>query len=362
VTASRFARRREGVVGIFMLLVSLTGCVSTSSEGPRQERAISRIAFGSCAHQDKPQPIWDVVLKAEPELFLLLGDNVYGDTLDMTVLRDKYAKLAAQPGFVKLRETCPVLATWDDHDYGQNDAGAEYPMKRESQQLLLDFLGEPAESPRRNQEGVYTARVFGPPGRRVQVILLDTRYFRSPLRQSVTRDPRNGPHAENAAPDATVLGAAQWAWLADQLRQPAELRIIGSSVQVVSQGHGWETWGNFPRERARLLRLIRETRASGVIFLSGDRHMAELSLERGDGAPYPLLDLTSSGLTQTRPTSRPFEENTRRVGPYYNEPNFGLIEVDWSSDDPRVEMKAIGLDGAAKVSHEVRLSELRAPE
>ena len=71
-----------------------------------------RIAFGSCARQDKPQPIWDAVLASEPDLFVFLGDNIYGDTRDPTVLRAKYAQLAAQPGFKRLRERVPVLATW----------------------------------------------------------------------------------------------------------------------------------------------------------------------------------------------------------------------------------------------------------
>jgi len=69
-----------------------------------------RIAFGSCARQDKPQPIWDAVLASEPDLFVFLGDNIYGDTRDPTVLRAKYAQLAAQPGFKRLRERVPVLA------------------------------------------------------------------------------------------------------------------------------------------------------------------------------------------------------------------------------------------------------------
>ena len=76
-------------------------------------------------------------------------------------------------------QTCPILATWDDHDLGANDAGGDYPKKDESQKIFLDFFGDPADSPRRHRPGVYDAKVFGPEGKRVQVILLDTRYFRS---------------------------------------------------------------------------------------------------------------------------------------------------------------------------------------
>ena len=137
------------------------------------EQPLTRIAFGSCAKQDKPQPIWEAVVETRPELFVFLGDNIYGDTQDMEVLRAKYALLGEQPGYKKLREACRVMATWDDHDYGANDAGAAYPKRRESQQVFLDFFGVPKEDPRRTQEGVYSAHLFGPPGKRVQLLLLD---------------------------------------------------------------------------------------------------------------------------------------------------------------------------------------------
>ncbi len=142
----------------------------------------TRIALGSCARQNQPQPIWDTIVGAQPGLFLFLGDNIYGDSKDMNVLRERYALLAAKPGLQKLRDTCPILATWDDHDYGADHAGVEYPMQVESQKVFLDFFKEPTDSPRRQREGVYDAKLFGPVGQRVQIIVLDTRYFRGPLK------------------------------------------------------------------------------------------------------------------------------------------------------------------------------------
>src|SRR5262249_9540800 len=129
-----------------LALVALVAASGGRAADPRAP--LSRIVFGSCAHQDKPQPIWKPILEARPELFLFLGDNIYADTEDMEVMRKKYDKLANLPGFKKLRETCPVLATWDDHDFGVNDGGADYARRRESQQLFLDFFNVPRESPR----------------------------------------------------------------------------------------------------------------------------------------------------------------------------------------------------------------------
>ena len=322
---------------------------------------LSRVAFGSCAQQDQPQPIWDSVLATDPQLFLFLGDNIYGDTTDMRVLRAKYRMLAAQPGFRRLRRTVPVLAVWDDHDYGANDAGAEYPMKAASQRVFLDFFGVPRTSPRRRRAGTYHAQLFGPPGRRVQVILLDLRYFRSPISsRELSAEQRElgfGPYVPTPDRGATMLGAAQWAWLARQLEAPAEVRLIASSVQVVASEHGWEAWGQFPHEQRRLFALIEAKRAGGVIFLSGDVHWGELS--RYDGGPYPLYDFTSSALNQEWPQALNLP-NARRVGTVvYPYPNFGTVGIDWAEADPLIRLRLRAEDGRPVLTHQLRLSELR---
>ena len=195
----------------------------------------------------------------------------------------------------------------------------------------------------------------------MQVILLDTRYFRSPLQRKTERQPGTGPYEATPVPDATVLGDAQWTWLADQLRQPAELRVIASSIQVVAADHGWEKWANFPRERERLFKLIEETKARGVIVVSGDRHTAELSVERRQG-PYPVYDLTASSLANPLKPTAVVEGNTRRVGAVYRGVNFGLITIDWDSPDPRVALKIQGIDGRDHITQDLQLSDLRAKE
>ena len=153
----------------------------SSDPHPALGRTLTRIGFGSCANEGKSQPIWDAILARHSDLFIFLGDNIYGDTRDMAVLSAKYAQFAAQPGFAKLRATTPVVAIWDDHDFGENDAGGDYPMKEDTRRMFLDFWDEPAGSPRRDRDGVYASYVFGPPGKRVQVILPDLRYNRTPL-------------------------------------------------------------------------------------------------------------------------------------------------------------------------------------
>ena len=280
---------------------------------------------------------------------MFLGDNIYGDTRDMAVLRAKYAQFAAQPGFARLRATTPVVAIWDDHDFGENDAGGDYPMKDETRRMFLDFWDEPAGSPRRDRDGVYASYVFGPPGRRVQVILPDLRYNRTPLlkldlggadyetwarARLAAGLPVPGPYARNPDQKATMLGERQWQWLERQLEVPADVRLIGSSLQVLADFTGWEAWVNFPRDHQRLIDLIRRKNANGVVFLSGDIHYAELS-KLDVNVPYTLWDLTSSGLTEEWPVPTP---NANRVSEVLPEANFGFIDIDWQGPSTRLTL------------------------
>ncbi len=344
------------VLGIVWVLGSL--CSGTSAQ---EQTVLSRIAFGSCAQQGRPLPILDAIVETRPQVFLFLGDNIYADTEDMAVMRRKYAQLAAKPGYQRLKRTARILATWDDHDYGANDAGAEYPKKRESQRVFLEFFEEEPDSPRWKRPGVYRAWMFGPPQRRVQIILLDCRYFRSrPRRGKHPVEPGEGvlgPYVPNRDPNTTILGEAQWRWLEEQLRRPARLRIIGASIQVVPDEHGWECWGNFPHERKRLFDLIRKTKAQGVIIVSGDRHAAEVSRLPARTVGYPLYDVTSSALNQRLEWYN--EINSYRVGLKYFEPNFGLLLIDWEKPDPVIRMQIRDVQGKVLIQVREPLSRLQ---
>lgn len=352
--------------GVASLLVALLAGVALAGE-PAGDLVVTRIALGSCAKQDRPMPIWSAVSGFKPDVLLLLGDNVYGDTEDMAVLRGKYDLLAADRGFGAIRNTVPIVAIWDDHDYGVNDGGREYPMRRESQQVFLDFFGIPADAPVRQREGIYRQRVAGPPGRRVQFICLDTRTHRSPLNAipKAERIKGQGPYRPSDDPEATLLGAEQWEWLAKVLRQPAELRIVLSSIQVASTEHGYEHWGNFPAERDRLLRTLRESEATGVILVSGDRHSAEISrIPAGDDAlAYPLYDLTASSLNQPKRVDCDGEPNRHRLGERFHAANFGTIEIDWQPAaegvPPSVTLAIRDVEGKVVRSAEVPAAELQ---
>ena len=322
---------------------------------------LERILFGSCVLQSRPQPIFETAVALQPDLFVFLGDNIYADTRNPEVMRRKYAALAASPQFQRLRQACALEATWDDHDYGENDAGAEYPMKERSRELFLEFWNEPQDSLRRRHDGIFASRLYGPPGRRVQLILLDTRSFRSPLRRG-NPAPTDDlgpyvPYEQTVPPETTptLLGEEQWRWLERQLRETAELRIIASSIQVINDQSGWECWGNFPSERRRLFVLLETAGADGVVFISGDRHFAELSMLEPPGL-YPLYDLTSSALNIPHPSGRT-GTNSHRLGSTYVRPNLGVLELDWE-DPRRLTFQIRDQRGALRLERSVSLDAL----
>ncbi len=327
-----------------------------NKDGSFSEKPVERIAFGSCLGQDLPQPIWTAILETDPNLFVFLGDNVYADTHDMSALKATYAKLAAQPGFQKLRDSVRILATWDDHDYGSNDSGSDNPTRAESQKIFLDFWNTPQDSPRRKREGIYDAQIFGPPGKRLQIILLDTRYFRSPLKSGTSGEDED--YIPNTDPNATILGEKQWRWFEEQLLIPAQVRIVASSIQVVGEDHGSEKWANFPNERKKLFDLIWKTRVTGLFFISGDMHFAELSMVNGD-VGFPIYDLTSSSLNWSDRHWQPLYPNKNRVATMRVGDNFGFIEINWNVPDPILRLQIRDEEGDIMIQYKMPLSNLR---
>jgi alkaline phosphatase D len=343
---------------LFLAVLLITSACSTHKiqkvKPVKSKTNLSKIAFGSCSKEDKAQPILKTVLTKEPDLFIYLGDNIYGDSRDMEVLNEKYNKLAAKKEFRNLRSKCMVLATWDDHDFGENDAGRHYPFKAESKEIFLDFWKEPKKSERRKHEGIYHSLYFGDEEHRIQIILLDTRTFRDDL---ILRDDEKvwkNDYKPNTNPDSTFLGKQQWDWLETEFEKPAKIRIIASSNQFSHEYNGYESWTNVPHEQNKILDLIKKTKANGVIIISGDVHWGELSKMENESG-YPIYDITSSGITEVWESVEP---NKNRLGEVVRENNFGLINIDWSKSDPDLIFQIFDLSGTARVEYKVNLGKL----
>ncbi|MEM9831691.1 MAG: alkaline phosphatase D family protein [Bacteroidota bacterium] len=308
-------------------------------------QVLTTIAFGSCNKTTEPQPLWSEIIDQQPDLWVWLGDNIYGDTTDMAVMRQEYQKQFQQTDYQKLLSVAPVIGVWDDHDYGINDGGKLFAQKAASRDLMLEFLQVDSSRPVWQREGGYQSYTFGPEGQRVKIILLDTRYFRDTLMESSVEGVRYSPN-----PQGDMLGEAQWAWLTEELNSSdAQFNIIGSSIQVIHEEHGFEKWANFPESHQRLYDLIADSGAEGVVLLSGDRHIGEISRLKLEQMPYSLYDITSSGLTHVYEEAD--EENRHRVSDLVTSLNYGLIQIDWESQEVTYQIK--GENGATYASETV---------
>ncbi|WP_031425694.1 alkaline phosphatase D family protein [Flavimarina sp. Hel_I_48] len=325
---------------IFFLICLVMGGIYAQKPDNSVDNKAFVIAFGSCNKVEEPNPFWEQVTTLEPDLFIWGGDNIYADTGNMKKMEKMYNAQNANPEYAKVKAQIPIMATWDDHDYGKNDAGKEWRKKEKSQQLFLDFLDVDKNDPRRNQDGIYYAENFSKGEKEIKVIVLDTRYFRSAPLPSPHPNKRYTPAVDSSV---TLLGARQWEWLEDQLvNNTADFTFVMSSIQLLSGEHGFETWGNFPIEVDRFLNLLEKSKAKNVIILSGDRHISEFSKKVSPQLGYPLIDFTSSGLTHAY-TQFDGEPNKYRVGNVIAERSFGVIKVDLATNN--VIFEIIGADG-----------------
>jgi alkaline phosphatase D len=326
--------------------------------------APKKIAFGSSMDQSKPQSIWQQILNEKPDLMIMMGDNIDASTVETKNMIEQYKKLAKVSDYKKARETIPFMATWNDHDFGVNDGGSDNVTKEDSRKAFWFHWPYVKDSTLLDQPGIFHSKVMGGTregrGRRahvttsVHVIMLDTRWNRSPLKLADVKTVPDAPQTPDTPPQpqqppppikktyalnddakATILGPEQWDWLEDQLREPADVKILVSSIQVIANDQDSEKWGNYPKERQKLLDLIVKTHPKNLIILSGDRRMASIAkLDlKGWG---PLYDVTSSGLNQASGSS---EKDATYVADSFGKENFGLITIDWSKRVATVEIK-----------------------
>ena len=283
-----------------------------------------KIALGSCLHQDHPAPIWDAVKDNNIDSFFFLGDNIYGDVpsgLPWKLKRSYDKQKKVLPSWLMSKQ---IHVIWDDHDYGKNDGGGSYRFKEYAQDLYIDFWDIPDNDPRANREGIYYQQLQNINGLRVLFVGLDTRYFRSNIKE------KDDVYLPNLEPEATFLGDKQWEWLKDTLKKEHDLLILASSIQVLATEHRFEKWSNIPSERNKLLTLL-ESLDSRVIVVSGDRHRAGL-YQYND-----ITEITASSLN--RPTYSE-ETDSLLLGKTYTENNFGLISIEKDI----VEISVINVD------------------
>ena len=307
--------KKNLIISIFSLLLLAESSVIFSDE--------LRFGLGSCIHQDEPQPIWRAVKKDNLDGFIFLGDNVYGDSPSLKLNKMARAYNKQKNNFPAWLMEKDILAIWDDHDYGKNDGGSEYKLKKEAQELFLEFWDIPENDIRQSREGIYFDVIKNLDDMKIHIIGLDTRYFRSELKGS------KSSYKDNTDNDATVLGKPQWKWLTSSLEKDSDLVILLTSIQLLATEHRFEKWSNFSLERKRLIDLI-ESSSKQVVVISGDRH-------RGGIYQYNnIYEITSSSMNKP---VKGAETDALLIGKTHYEENYGIISINTESSQIKLDLK-----------------------
>jgi alkaline phosphatase D len=344
---------------VFILLASfvITACIPTGGAGVTIKPIdtsinLTKIAIGSCNRQDLNMSIFTNIKNQNPDLYIAMGDNMYADNLLSNPnyagwIQAQYDILNNNYDFKTMRATIQTIATWDDHDYGINNAGKEFIYKTQSKDLFLNFWNEPSTSPRRTRDGIYTSYMYGDDAHKVQIIVLDCRYNLDVI--------SNEPISPTTDTTKSILGATQWAWLASELTKPAKVRIVVSSSQMCIQNNGWEGWPNYPHELNKFFKTVKDANAEGVFVVSGDVHYSEFS-KRTPAGQYPIYDFTSSGLTHTESRAA---ANSFRIGTAYTNLSFGIIDINWAASPVQLSLNICDFNGNVAKQQVISLDELK---
>jgi alkaline phosphatase D len=299
---------------LFIISISLNGHAQTNYQRLQNLKDIERISFGSCNNQGDAQPLWNDLIKQKPDLWIWGGDNIYADWFEGRDIASAYAYQNRNPKYQLFKTQTPIIGTWDDHDFGFDNANGEFDGKKESQRLHLNFLEVPQNSPIRQQEGIYATHEFGTESRKIKIIILDNRYFKG------------------LDPEYPLLGKTQWEWLESELtNSPAKIHFIVTGLPVLSPLIPYtEEWGH-TNELNRMLSLLKRTKPKGVVFLTGDKHFSSIYRRWGH------LEFMSSGMTHITPRRTWFYLRQQYPTTFFGL-SYGQIDISWEEEIPTIKL------------------------
>jgi alkaline phosphatase D len=317
------------------------------------------LAIGSCAYLndgrfDRPGMPWgaeygifDAIAAKNPDAMLWLGDNVYFREPEWTSLEGMSARYRFHrelPELAGLWRGTHHYATWDDHDFGPNDADGSFIHKGAALQAFRRYWPNPSHG-LPEVPGVFTQFALAD----AEVFVLDDRWYRH-------------PNEYPKVPAKRLYGAQQMEWLKQALLSSrATFRIVAGGTQFWNRASRFESFQNYPDEARELLDWITERRIPGVVFVSGDRHFSQLlRLERG--GTYPLFEFTSSPLTggvATNPGDNERANPDLVDGTLLTQRSFGLVRLTGPKAARVLALEAYDAAGRLLWKREFKASELR---
>lgn len=225
--------------------------------------------------------IWQQLVQLDPDVIFLIGDNSYtthninSNHPTPADLWRRHAETRNRLNLFRNERLYPVIAVWDDHDYGYNNGGKEYRYKEQSLAIFKAFfIGSSLNNFQLAGLGLASkTKFYG-----VEFFLLDNRTFRT----LGTNEPQ------------FHFGDLQSRWLTTNLTGKGHAFVI-SGDQFFGAYHRFESFqGNHSRRFPQFLKQLKGMNRKKVVFLSGDRHLSEAMKIPRSFLGYPTYEFTSS--------------------------------------------------------------------
>lgn len=235
---------------------------------PIADTAMEPLTFGAVACTDKSKPFDTLARAAERtdlDAFLFCGDNAYCDGAETVAeYRQEYIEHFGKPEHVAVRASTGMYITWDDHEI-QNDVNPE---TLDSEQLAAAFqtFFEHAPIAETAPRRIWRSARWG---KTAEIFVLDCRSERKP-----STILSNSPQ---------YISADQMTWLkAGLAASPAVFKIIINSVPITDMPSVWDAyptdrWEAYVAQRTDILQYIDDANITGVLWISGDFHLAFIS-------------------------------------------------------------------------------------
>ena len=311
------------------------------------KKGMFRVTFGSCFHKiglHNPNLISQIV-KREPQAMMLLGDIAVDDRENrVSMHRSDYLLRDVSKAWRQLSANVPLYASWDDHDYFNNDLnGIPEGFNAEDRESLRAVWHQNWNNPENERKGIYFNTRIGP----VELIMLDTR--------SCRENEQRGQYG-------SYLGMEQLTWLKEILKKStAPFKIISSGTMwsdYVSNGKdSWGTWDTLAREE--IFNFIETENIPGVLLISGDRHGARgFTIPRSSGFAFHEFEAASLGGVPGPDAMA--KDTTNQLFGYHGTTAiaFGEFSFNTEADKPLVVFRLIDEFGNILEEHNLPYSKL----